>query len=56
MSGDAAQPFDVLIAGGGMVGASLALALAPLGLRIGLVEASLPGGGEQHGVDEGGQP
>lgn len=30
--------FDVVIAGGGMVGASLAVAIAPLGLRVGLVE------------------
>ena len=34
---------DVLIVGGGLVGASLALALAPLGLDVGLVEASPPG-------------
>src|SRR5262245_58947191 len=40
--------FDVLIAGGGMVGASLALALAPLGLRVGLIEVSVPGSGETH--------
>jgi len=33
------QDFDVLIAGGGMVGASLALALAPLGWRIGMLDA-----------------
>jgi len=30
--------YDVVIAGGGMVGASLALALAPLGLRVAIVE------------------
>ena len=31
--------FDVLIVGGGMVGASMAVALAPLGLRVGMIEA-----------------
>jgi 2-octaprenyl-6-methoxyphenol hydroxylase len=33
------QPFDIVIVGGGMVGASLAVALAPLGLRVALIEA-----------------
>ena len=32
-------PYDVAIVGGGMVGASLAVALAPLSLRIALIEA-----------------
>lgn len=31
--------YDVVIAGGGMIGSSLALALAPLGLRVAMVEA-----------------
>jgi 2-octaprenyl-6-methoxyphenol hydroxylase len=33
------QHYDIVIAGGGMIGTSLALALAPLGLRIAVVEA-----------------
>ena len=44
--------YDVAIAGGGLVGASLALALAPLGLRIALVEAVAPGTGEHPSFDE----
>ena len=34
--------FDVAIVGGGLVGCSLACALAPLGLRVGLVDAAGP--------------
>ena len=44
--------YDVAIAGGGLVGASLALALAPLGLRVALVEAVTPGQGEHPSFDE----
>ncbi len=40
--------FDVAIVGGGMVGASLAVALAPLGLRIALIEG--------HAFDAASQP
>lgn len=44
-----AQQFDVLVAGGGLVGASLVLALAPLGLRVGIVEArARPGPAKAH--------
>lgn len=38
-----ARTHDVLIVGGGLVGASLAIALAPLGLDVGLVEATPSG-------------
>ena len=44
--------YDLAIAGGGLVGASLALALAPLGLRIALVEAVVPGGDGHPSYDE----
>lgn len=49
-----ATAYDLAIAGGGLVGASLALALAPLGLRILLVEGVAPGsaGGEHPSFDE----
>ncbi|TXH04969.1 MAG: 2-octaprenyl-6-methoxyphenyl hydroxylase [Nevskiaceae bacterium] len=42
MSGTAAGDCDVAIVGGGLVGASLVLALAPLGLRVALIEAAAP--------------
>jgi 2-octaprenyl-6-methoxyphenol hydroxylase len=43
---------DVAICGGGMVGATLAVALAPLGLRIVLIEAVAPGAPEPPSFDE----
>lgn len=39
----ASAPFDVLIVGGGLVGASLAIALDGSGRRVGLLEATPPG-------------
>jgi 2-octaprenyl-6-methoxyphenol hydroxylase len=43
---------DVAIVGGGMVGASLALALAPLGLKVAVIEAVLPETDGQPSFDE----
>ena len=39
MQSAAIPSFDITIVGGGMVGASLAVALAPLGLKVALIEA-----------------
>ncbi|MEZ5454440.1 MAG: 2-octaprenyl-6-methoxyphenyl hydroxylase [Thiothrix sp.] len=44
--------FDVLIVGGGMVGASLAVALKPLQLKVGLIEAFNFGVAEQPSYDD----
>jgi 2-octaprenyl-6-methoxyphenol hydroxylase len=44
--------YDILIIGGGLVGASLACALAPSGLRLGVVEAVPAAAGRQPGDDE----
>ncbi len=53
MSGNGAtRDFDLAIAGGGLVGASLALALAPLGLRTTIIEAVPPGGNGHPSFDE----
>jgi 2-octaprenyl-6-methoxyphenol hydroxylase len=43
---------DVAIVGGGMVGASLAAALAGSGRRVLLIESAAPGGGSQPSFDE----
>ena len=47
-----ATDFDLLIAGGGLVGASLAAALAPLSLEVGVVEAVPFGAPGQPSYDE----
>jgi 2-octaprenyl-6-methoxyphenol hydroxylase len=46
------QPFDIAIVGGGMVGASLAVALSPLGLKVALVEAVAHDSASQPSFDE----
>ncbi len=44
--------FDIAIVGGGMVGASLAVALAPMGLRVALIEAVPHDSASQPSFDE----
>jgi 2-octaprenyl-6-methoxyphenol hydroxylase len=46
------RQYDIVIAGGGMIGASLALALSPLGLRIAVVEAVARGETRQPSFDD----
>jgi 2-octaprenyl-6-methoxyphenol hydroxylase len=46
------QTADIAIVGGGMVGASLAVALAPLGLKVALVEAVPHDSASQPSFDE----
>jgi 2-octaprenyl-6-methoxyphenol hydroxylase len=46
------QSFDVAIVGGGMVGATLSVALAPLGLRIALIESIPHNDAAQPSFDE----
>ena len=44
--------YDIVIAGGGMIGTSLALALAPLGLRVAVVEAIARREAQQPSFDD----
>jgi len=47
-----APTYDMIIVGGGMVGASLAIALAHRGLRLALIEAYTPGAESQPSYDD----
>lgn len=52
MADGSTQDFDIAIVGGGMVGASLAVALAPLGLKVALIEAVAHDSASQPSFDE----
>lgn len=51
MSGET-DNYDIVIAGGGMIGTSLALALMPLGLRVAVVEAVARKDAQQPSFDD----
>ena len=44
--------YDIVIAGGGMIGSSFALAIAPLGLRVAIVEPVSPSASAQPSFDD----
>jgi 2-octaprenyl-6-methoxyphenol hydroxylase len=52
LSASATPDYDILIAGGGMIGASLALALGPLGLKVAMIEAVARTAGQQPSFDD----
>ena len=52
MAGRQENQYDIVIAGGGMIGASLALALSPLRLRVAVVEAVARGETAQPSFDD----
>jgi 2-octaprenyl-6-methoxyphenol hydroxylase len=52
MNAPAGPAVDVAVVGGGMVGATLALALAPLGMKIALIEAVTADAATQPSFDE----
>ncbi len=47
-----ATDYDIIIAGGGMIGTSLGIALAPLDLRVGVVEAVARSAAQQPSFDD----
>ena len=52
MTGKTDTDYDIVISGGGMIGTSLVLALAPLGLRMAVVEAVPRSAPEQPSFDD----
>ena len=52
MSTERNNQYDIIIAGGGMIGSSLALALAPLGLNIAIAEAVARAAESQPSFDD----
>ncbi|HEX2139796.1 MAG TPA: FAD-dependent monooxygenase, partial [Woeseiaceae bacterium] len=52
MAGSSAEAYDVVIAGGGMIGSALAIALAPLELQVAVVEPVARGGAPHPSFDE----
>lgn len=52
MTNSASTDYDIIIAGGGMIGTSLALALQPLKLRVAVVEAVARGATQQPSFDD----
>jgi 2-octaprenyl-6-methoxyphenol hydroxylase len=52
MTSESTTDYDIVIAGGGMIGTSLALALSPLGLRVAVVEAVARSAEQQPSFDD----